>query len=172
MILSFTYSFINTLQKMLNISQSSALHSVSLGYLKVFLHCCGSASCLLQFLSFSIWPGVMRGWMLRELSIVVTMSSIPSRQENEVPTVTFPLVGPQKALKWSGEQSCKEIQEIPSGLTGVCNKQSVSFPFKADLGLGDHLSYRGTEHPEGKQLLWLNFEISKGSHEFDLEQKW
>lgn len=57
MILGFTYPFINTLQEMLNIFQRSALHTVSLaciGYLKVFLHCCGSVFCLLWFLSFSI----------------------------------------------------------------------------------------------------------------------
>lgn len=57
MILSFTHPFINTLQEMLSIFQSSALHTVSLaciGYFKVFLHCCGSAFCLLWFLSFSI----------------------------------------------------------------------------------------------------------------------
>lgn len=48
MIFGFTYLFINTLQEMLNIFQRSALHTVSLaciGYLKVFLHCCGSVFC-------------------------------------------------------------------------------------------------------------------------------
>lgn len=56
MILSFPYP-ISTFQEMLNVSQSSALHTVSLacvGYFKVFLHCFGSASCLLWFVAFYI----------------------------------------------------------------------------------------------------------------------
>lgn len=57
MILSFPYPTINTFQEMLNISQSSAPHTVSLaciGYSNVFLHFCGSAYSLLCFVSFYI----------------------------------------------------------------------------------------------------------------------
>lgn len=133
----FPYTTMNVFQEMLNISQSSALQTISsacTGHLNVFLHFCGSAPSPPCFVSFCIWQGVMRAWILNwwRLCWKAHRSSRSTSVGKLGAHSHPPLMGFQEALmhhRWSWQEpGSEEARDISSQLwLWALQQNNVSF---------------------------------------------